>query len=136
MLFQWDIHKRPGLWLEMFCEENPLDKGMRMFADDLVRGVRANQAELDQLIESVAAHWKVSRMPIVDRNILRAALCELFYMPDVPAKVTLNEALELARDFADEDTKNFVNGVLDKILRTDSRLQAKRAEFENVERGN
>jgi N utilization substance protein B len=89
----------------------------------------AHRAELDNLIGTYASNWKVSRMPVVDRNILRAALCELLWVPDVPAKVTVNEAIELAKRFADDETKGFVNGVLDKILKEEPRLQDKRAEM-------
>jgi N utilization substance protein B len=67
-------------------------------------------------------------MPVVDRNILRAALYELLWMPDVPAKVTVNEAIELAKRFADDQTKKFVNGILDQVLKSDPRLEDKRAD--------
>ena len=73
----------------------------------------------------------VVRMPVVDRNILRAALYELLWMPEVPAKVTVNEAIELAKQFADDETKRFVNGVLDHIIETEPRLADKRGELSN-----
>ena len=66
-------------------------------------------------------------MPIIDRNILRQAIYELLWVPDVPAKETVDEALQLAKSFADDDAKRFVNGILDKILKQDPRLKAKRA---------
>lgn len=128
MLFQWDIHEKGGEWEKDFWEQFPLGDEAREFADGLVQGVRSHQAELDTLIGKYATNWKVSRMPIVDRNILRAGLYELLWLPDVPAKVTINEAIELARAFADEDTRGFVNGVLDKVLATEPSLAAKRAD--------
>lgn len=128
MLFQWDIHDKGGEWEKEFWEQFPLGDEGREFADGLVQGVRSHQAELDRLIGTYATNWKVSRMPIVDRNILRAGLYELLWLPDVPARVTINEALELARAFADEDTRGFVNGVLDKVLATEPALAAKRAD--------
>jgi transcription antitermination protein NusB len=134
ILFQWDIHGNTEHWLEDFWEREPTTDEVRQFANRLVDGVMVNHKELDHLIGAHATNWKVSRMPVVDRNILRAALYELLWMSDVPAKVTVNEAIELAKQFADDDTKKFVNGVLDKIITTDSRLEAKRsamAVFEN-----
>ena len=66
-------------------------------------------------------------MPIVDRNILRAGVYELLWMDDVPANVTMDEAIELAKSFGDEEASKFVNGVLDKVLATEQRLAEKRA---------
>lgn len=128
LLFQWDIHGAAGPWLEDFWTQHAEPPDVREFADRLVEGVRQHLAELDALIGAQASNWKVSRMPVVDRNILRAAVYELLWMPDVPARVTLNEAIELAKGFADEETAGFVNGVLDKILKVDARLGGKRAE--------
>ncbi|MEW6542003.1 MAG: transcription antitermination factor NusB [Nitrospirota bacterium] len=129
ILFQWDIHGKVGDWLEDFWTQHPAPEDVRAFTDRLVEGVIARKAELDKLIGAYATNWKVSRMPIVDRNILRAALFELFWMPDVPAKVTVNEAIELAKKFADDETKKFVNGILDHVLKSEERLKEKRAEL-------
>jgi N utilization substance protein B len=129
ILFQWDIHGKAGPWLEDFWVQHPADPEVKRFAEQLVEGVTARRTELDKLIGLHATNWKVSRMPIVDRNILRAALFELLFLPEVPAKVTVNEAIELAKRFADDETKKFVNGILDKVLKEDARLQAKRAEL-------
>ncbi|HEY5931317.1 MAG TPA: transcription antitermination factor NusB, partial [Nitrospira sp.] len=81
-----------------------------------------------------ATNWKISRMPIVDRNILRAGVYELLWMDDVPAKVTMNEAIELAKSFGDDDASKFVNGILDQVLNKESALAAKRAEVGAVKR--
>ena len=129
LLFQWDIHGSSGYWLEDFWLQHPAPPDVRAFADQLVEGVLAHREELDRIIGICATNWKVNRMPIVDRSILRAALYELFWMPDVPAKVTVNEAIELAKAFADDEAKGFVNGILDHVLKDDPRLQAKRAEL-------
>lgn len=127
VLFQWDVHGNTEHWLADFWTHNQVSPEVREFADRLIDGVMANRDELDRLIERYATNWKVSRMPMVDRNIIRAALTELLWMPDVPAKVTVNEAVELAKEFADDETRRFVNGVLDKIIATDARLEGKRA---------
>lgn len=127
ILFQYDIHGQAGPWLEDFWTQYPLAEELRAFADRLVEGVRAGRKELDALISAYATNWKVSRMPIIDRNILRMGCFELLYVPEVPAKVTLNESIELAKSFGDEEASKFVNGILDKVLNSDARLERKRA---------
>lgn len=134
ILFQYDIHGKPGLWLDEFWKPLKADEETKMFAERLVEGVRGNKNELDVLIGKYATNWKVSRMPIVDRNILRAGIYELIWMDEVPAKVTMNEAIELAKSFGDDEASKFVNGILDKVLATEPRLEAKRAEAAGVKR--
>jgi N utilization substance protein B len=85
------------------------------FAIELVRGCTAALPEIDAKIREVSKHWRLERMARVDRNILRLATFELLQMPEVPSKVTLNEAVELAKRFGDEASPAFVNGVLDRI---------------------
>ncbi|HZS12305.1 MAG TPA: transcription antitermination factor NusB [Nitrospirales bacterium] len=130
VLFQWDIHRNTDYWLADFWARNPISPDARAFADRLIDCVMTHHKELDQLIGTHATNWTVDRMPIVDRNILRAGLCELLYMPDVPAKVTVNEAVELAKQFADDETKKFVNGILDNVIKGDPRLEEKRADMD------
>ena len=85
------------------------------FAGELVRGWAANRDAIDAKIREVSRHWRLERMARVDRNVLRLATFELLFLPDVPRRVTLNEAVELAKRFGDEDSSAFVNGVLDRI---------------------
>lgn len=129
ILFQWDIHGDTGYWLKDFWAQHPAEPDVRAFAERLAEGVMTHHVELDTLIAAQAKNWKISRMPIVDRNILRAAVYELLFLSDVPAKVTVNEAIELAKRFADDETKKFVNGILDGILKEEPRLGMKRAEL-------
>ena len=126
ILFQADFHGSISGWLEGFWAEQRPSQAVRDFADQLVDGVQAQKAELDQIIKQSAENWTLDRMPIIDRNILRQAIYELLWVPDIPAKVTVNEALQLAKSFADDDAKRFVNGILDKILKHDPRLETKR----------
>ena len=91
------------------------------FAETLVDGVAARQEELDQLIEKASVNWRVSRMPVVDRNILRMAAFELTNSQDVPASVCINEAVELAKRFGDKESRAFVNGILDRIAQETGR---------------
>lgn len=127
ILFQYDVHGQAGPWLDDFWLQYPLAEELRAFAERLVAGVVTGKRELDALIGSYATNWKISRMPIIDRNILRMGCFELLHMPEVPAKVTLNEAIELAKSFGDEEASKFVNGILDKVLSSDTRLERKRA---------
>ena len=131
-MFQYDIHGKAGLWLDLFWTENEATDEVKDFAERLVAGVLEKKKELDALIGKYATNWKVSRMPIVDRNILRAGVYELLWMDDVPAKVTVNEAIELAKSFGDDEASKFVNGILDQVLTKESRLEAKRAEAAGV----
>ncbi|MCA9536687.1 MAG: transcription antitermination factor NusB [Myxococcales bacterium] len=92
-----------------------LDAETRAFVDRLVRGFGERREEIDATIRSVSHHWRIERMTRVDRNILRLATCELMLLDDVPRRVTLNEAIELAKRFGSEGSAGFVNGVLDRI---------------------
>jgi len=85
------------------------------FANVLVRGWAKSREAIDAKIKDVSHHWRLERMARVDRNILRLATFELLEMPDIPARVTLNEAVELAKRFGGEGSAKFVNGVLDRI---------------------
>jgi len=85
------------------------------FANQIVRGYAAAREGVDDLIRSSSHHWRIERMPIVDRNVLRVAIVELQTMSDIPKRVTLNEAVELAKRFGSEGSGSFVNGVLDRI---------------------
>jgi N utilization substance protein B len=88
---------------------------VQAFARELVEGVAANHERIDALIAESAEHWRLSRLSRVDLSLLRLATFELLGRPDIPASVTLNEAIEIARRFGSEDSAAFVNGVLDHI---------------------
>lgn len=89
------------------------------YALALIHGVEANQAQVDERIEAASENWALSRMPIVDRSILRLAVFEMFNCDDVPVSVSINEAVELAKGFGGEDdSPRFVNGVLGRIARS------------------
>jgi N utilization substance protein B len=85
------------------------------FASELVNGVVANLAAIDECIAAKSKHWSMSRMARVDLNILRLAVYELLYRPDIPKNVTMNEAIEVAKKFGADDSASFVNGILDEI---------------------
>ncbi len=100
------------------CDEDSTAQAeINAFTRQIVEGVSHNMREIDRLIESHSTHWKISRMALVDRNILRMAVFELLYCSDIPASVTLNEAIEVAKKFGTEESGSFVNGVLDHIAK-------------------
>lgn len=85
------------------------------FASELVSGVVTHIAEIDSRIAEKSKHWSMARMARVDLNILRLAVFELLYRPDIPKNVTMNEAIEVAKKFGADDSASFVNGILDEI---------------------
>jgi len=87
------------------------------FAWTLVAGVWERRADLDAIITRFSRHWKIARIARIELTILRLALFEILHLPDVPPKVAINEAVELAKRFGDENSKNFVNGILDAVAR-------------------
>jgi N utilization substance protein B len=100
-----------------FWARHAIDAEAHRFADGLVRGTKANQAKIDQVIAQFTEHWDLERMAVVDRNILRVAVFELLWESEVPAKVAINEAIEIAKKFGTAESSRFINGVLDRIRR-------------------
>ncbi len=85
------------------------------FLQELVAGVAAHLLELDALIARHSEHWRLERMTVVDRNLLRLAIFELLYQPEIPPKVVINEAVEMAKRYGTEASGAFVNGILDQV---------------------
>jgi len=121
ILYQWDMRKQPvdesieTFYGTLFSEEGAVTPP-DAFLEELVRGTVEKAAEIDALISGHAEHWRLERMPAVDRNILRLAIYEMRYT-GTPAAVVIDEALELARRFSTEESVQFVNGVLDAVHR-------------------
>ena len=127
LLFQQEFQAKHTTWEKDFWEEHQsASDTVRTFATSILQGVNDHQSDIDHLIQRFAVDWSISRMPVVDRNILRCAIYELLWEPDIPAAVTINEAIELAKRFADDEAQRFVNGILDHILRDEDRLLEKR----------
>jgi transcription antitermination protein NusB len=91
---------------------------VQVFADDLADGVAKNRDALDEVIAKYSANWKLSRMSAVDKNILRIAAYELKFCEDIPSKVTINEAVDIAKRFGTAESGAFVNGILDNMAKT------------------
>ncbi|RKY29625.1 MAG: transcription antitermination factor NusB [Candidatus Omnitrophota bacterium] len=96
-------------------EEENIEEGIRNFTQDLVCGTIENLSAIDEKISLYAANWQLKRMAVVDRNILRIGCFELLYRDDIPPKVSINEAVELAKRYSNLEASKFVNGILDKI---------------------
>ncbi|MDY6905522.1 MAG: transcription antitermination factor NusB [Thermodesulfobacteriota bacterium] len=104
--------------LEDFCDRFNLSQKTFPHFFTLVHGVQKSRDEIEEWIGSSSEHWKISRMSGVDRNIMRIAVYEMLYCNDVPAKVAINEAIEIGKRFGTDESGAFINGVLDQINKT------------------
>ena len=116
ILYQIDVRKDPedkilvDFWKNIETEPEVSD-----FAAKIVIGTIRNKKKSDEMITKYASNWKLSRMAVIDRNVLRMAAYELLFCEDIPPKVSINEAVDLAKKFGDTESGKFVNGILDKI---------------------
>ena len=123
MLYQWEVGRMPidevcrTFWTDGPAGTAPAEP-IRLFATLLASGVAAHTPQLDPLIVDAAEHWRLERMNVMDRLILRLGVYEFLHEPDIPAKVVINEALELGRTFGADESVRFINGILDAIRRT------------------
>ena len=116
VLYQLDVTKEDAAKiLSQFRNHFPQHEESNGFAELIVLGVLDHAREIDQLIERYSENWRLDRMSMIDRNILRMAIFELIYCEDIPPKVTLNEAIELGKRYGSEDSGSFINGILDRI---------------------
>jgi N utilization substance protein B len=120
VLYALDLNEEPSVdaalarfWAAF--EQDEADPAAREFAEALVRSTVAQLREVDELVQQASKNWRLDRMSRVDRNILRLATWELLASPEVPVRVVINEAVELAKRFGAEDSPAFVNGILDRI---------------------
>jgi N utilization substance protein B len=112
--------------LERFWSHfHPEGPGLPSYLRELVTGAAAHQDELDALIARYSEHWRLERMTVVDRNLLRLAAFELLYLPKIPPKVVINEAVELAKRYGSEDSGGFVNAILDQIRAAQERQESR-----------
>lgn len=119
MLFQGDLGKQsPEEVRKLFWpSRDDVDADTRGFAEDLYRIATSRQVEIDALIEAHAQNWRIERMPVVDRSLIRAAVAEMLGFPNTPAAIIINESLEVGRRYAAPESIHFLNGVLDAIAR-------------------
>ena len=101
--------------LDLFCENFPPPKDLVPFFNELARGVIENRDEIDQLIEKHSSNWKLYRISSVDLNLMRIAVYEFLHCPDVPRRVSINEAIDIGKRFGTAESGAFINGILDSI---------------------
>jgi N utilization substance protein B len=121
LLYQIEITK--GDYAQAFSsylENHPQRQEVIDFSQVLLEGTVKNIKTIDDLIKKYVKNWEIDRMAIIDRNILRLACYELYYLDEIPPKVSINEAIELAKRFGDVDSPRFVNGILDKIYKQET----------------
>ena len=116
----YQVEQNPGLSsaeIRRFIQRRLLeDRKLCEFTEALVAGVHEHQSQIDTMISDVAENWRLDRMAAIDRNILRLGAYEMLFHPEVPAKVAINEALELAKRYSTAQSSRFVNGILDRVL--------------------
>lgn len=119
MLFQFDVARQPveELTTTYWGEMAEAADDVRDFATELAIGAITHLYEIDELIRLRTEHWRISRMAVVDRNLLRLAVYEFLHQPNTPRTVAINEALEIARRFSTQEATQFINGILDAIKR-------------------
>jgi len=126
MLYQLEMTGQPPhLVIDLYYEltrngedkDPDLAKAVRPFAEQLLNGVYLHRGELDKMIVAASENWRLERMSIIDRNVLRIALFEMLHCPEVPLRVSINEAIDLGKTFGSPDSGAFINGILDHLLR-------------------
>lgn len=117
ILYQADIMNRDiNVVAELFwSDKENVDETVRVFCSRLTEGIQKSREEIDAKITKYATNWQLKRMAFIDRNVLRLGVYELCWAEDIPPKVSINEAVELAKKYGDVESSKFVNGVLDKI---------------------
>lgn len=101
--------------IDLFLKDQELDGETEAFCKELIAGTLSRQAEIDKLLNSYVANWDIKRIATVDRNVIRMALYEMLYHKGIPAIVSINEAVDIAKKYSTAESGKFVNGVLDKI---------------------
>ncbi|OED35851.1 transcription antitermination factor NusB [PVC group bacterium (ex Bugula neritina AB1)] len=105
----WELRKRNSSSVSF--------KETQMFTAQIIKGVLQNQEQLDSHIQKHLRHWPLSKVNVIDRNIIRIALYEMLHLDDIPSQVTINEAIELAKKYASQESYQFVNGILDNFFK-------------------
>jgi transcription antitermination factor NusB len=117
-LYQTEFNSEsPDLELNPFCERANVSKEVHNFTQALIKKLLLHEKEVDKLLEKVSAHWAPDRMAVIDKNIIRLGICELLFDSTTPPKVVINEAVEIAKKFGTEESPDFINGTLDKVLK-------------------
>ncbi|HEY1074986.1 MAG TPA: transcription antitermination factor NusB [Patescibacteria group bacterium] len=124
-IYEWDFQAHKSIHEMLASNVNAVDHADddTVFVEKLINGVVANKEEIDGLITTAAPEWPLDQISVVDKSILRLAIYEILHETDVPAKVAINEAVELAKTFGGDNSSRFVNGVLGTIYRQTERFK-------------
>tara|TARA_B100000586_G_C20017915_1_gene387689 strand:+ start:441 stop:869 length:429 start_codon:yes stop_codon:yes gene_type:complete len=117
-LYQFELNKGDlGEQMKLFIKQNSSQEDVKIFMKDLVVSLLDKIEEIDEVIQKFSDHWVVERMTVIDRNILRLGTCELLFDFSTPPKVVINEAIDIAKKYGNEDSPEFINGILDKVYK-------------------
>ena len=117
-LYQTEFNSEsPDLELNPFCKRANVSEEVHNFTQALIKKLLLHEKEVDELLNKVSANWAPDRMALIDKNIIRLGICELLFDSTTPPKVVINEAVEVAKKFGTEESPDFINGILDKILK-------------------
>jgi len=123
-LYMYEISRPPiGEILPLGWVDRDIPPDIRDFAEDLIRGAVDNIGKIDELIVRYSKNWKFERLSIVDKSILRLSIYSLLYHPEIPAPVTINEAIELGKIYGGEGSGQFINGILDAVRKSEIKEQ-------------
>ncbi len=129
MLFQVDMTGQGAAEVcSLFWQERQVLDAARRFADELFRGCLEVRGRLDAALSAVSAHWRLERMPVVDRNLLRLALYEMVFRDDTPRVAVIDEAIEISKKFGSESSGQFINALLDRLRKGIESLRAEGVE--------
>jgi N utilization substance protein B len=116
ILFRLEFeNKQIAKTLNQYWESKKTSEEIKEYSTWLVNGIITDQAKIDNIIQQVSKHWRISRMALVDRNILRMAVFELLYEENIAPAIVINEAIEIAKKYSGDEAATFVNGILDAI---------------------
>jgi len=132
ILFQLEFNDpQPEKVLNLFWESRKTSKEIKDYSSWLVKGIISHKKKIDNIIQSVSEHWRISRMAVVDRNVLRIAVFELLFEENIASAVIINEAIEIAKKYSSMEAATFVNGILDAIRKEIDTLRTSLKEEEN-----
>ena len=116
ILYAYEMNKESLQPLSLEILKDVTDDTDKAFAQDLIRKVLSNIEELDERIIQRVTNWEMNRIALIDKILLRIGICELLYFPDIPPKVSINESIEIAKDYSTAGSGKFINGILDAVL--------------------
>ena len=132
ILFQLEFDdSQPEKVTEQYWQHRKAPEEIRQYTDRLVKGIISHKKDIDKIIQSVSEHWRISRMAVVDRNILRMAVFELLFEQNIAPAIVINEAIEIAKKYSNEEAATFVNGLLDAVRK--KIISVKKADKEGTD---